>query len=164
MEINMMSQKIQRKLKSYCDLTPAMLVALDDPNQGHPNSLCVLEAGGLLAAKKRTDLGQQLLERAREIVAGVWRAPGPEFPVAWLDTLHITVARCRQAGLRTFHVKALRHLAHFPGTTWKYLCSIYGAEALRVLLERELARGEPRHGAPWWPTDVGLQVLSGLVA
>lgn len=160
----MMNQKILRQLRLYCDLTPAMLAALDDPDQGHPTSLRALEEGGLQTAKTRTAAGQQLLERAREIVAGDWRAPGPEFPVAWLDRLHITVARCRQAGLRTVHVKALRHLAHFPGTTWKYLCSIYGAEALRVLLERELARGEPRHGAPWWPTDVGLQVLSGLVA
>jgi hypothetical protein len=62
------------------------------------------------------------------------------------------------------HVKALRHLAHYPGTTWKYLCSIYGAEALRVLLKRELARGEPCHGSPWWPTEAGLQVLNGLQA
>jgi len=140
------------------------LAALDDPDQGHPTSLCALEAGGLLAAKTRTAAGQHLLERAHEIVAGDWQRPGPEFPVARLANLHITVARCRQAGLRTVHVKALRHLAHYPGTTWKYLCSIYGAEALRVLVERELARGEPCHGSPWWPTEAGLQVLNGLLA
>ena len=160
----MMNQKTQRRLWLFCDLTPAMLAALDDPDQAHPNSLRALEAGGLLASKTRTAVGQQLLERAHEIVASAWQMPGPEFPVAWLDRLHITVAQCRHIGLRTVHVKALRHLAHYPGTTWRYLCSIYGAGALRVLLERELARGEPRHGSPWWPTEAGLQVLNGLLA
>ena len=159
-----MSQRTQRQLKLYCDLTPAMLAALDDPNQGHPNSLCALEEGGLLATKKRTDIEQRLLERAHEIMAGTWQVPSPEFPIAWLDNLHITVTRCRQVGLRTVHVKALRHLAHFPGTTWKYLCSIYGVEVLRVLLERGLAHGEPRLGSPWWPAEAGLQVLNGLLA
>ena len=78
----MMNQKTQRRLWLYCDLTSAMLAALDDPDQGHPTSLCALEAGRLLAAKTRTATGQQLLERAREIVAGVWHVPGLEFPVA----------------------------------------------------------------------------------
>jgi len=158
-----MSQKIKQQLEAYCDLTSAMLAALDDPDRGHPNSLCALEEGGLLEARQQTSAGQQLLERAHQIMAGTWQVPGPEFPITWLDNLHITVASCRQVGLRTVHVKALRHLAHFPGTTWKYLCSIFGAEVLRVLLERGLANGEPRRGAPWWPTEAGLQVLNRLL-
>jgi len=158
-----MNQKIKRQLETYCDLTPAMLAALDDPDRGHPISLSALEEGGLLTSKKQTGTGQQLLERAHQIVAETWEAPDPEFPITWLDNLRITVARCRKFGLRTAHVKALRHLAHLPGTTWKYLCSIYGAEVLRTLLERGLANGEPRRGAPWWPTEAGLQVLNGLL-
>ncbi len=158
-----MNQRIKQQLEAYCDLTPAMLAALDDPDRGHPNSLSTLEEGALLEARQRTDAGQQLLERAHQIVAGMWQVPGPEFPITWLDNLRITVARCRQVGLRTVHVKALRCLAHFPGTTWKRLCSIYGAEVLRVLLERGLANGEPKRGVPWWPTEAGLQVLNSLL-
>ncbi len=158
-----MNQRIKQQLEAYCDLTPAMLAALDDPGRGHPNSLSALAEDGLLMVRQRTGAGQQLLERAQQIMAGTWEVPGPEFPVTWLDNLRITVARCRKFGLRTVHVKALRHLAHFPGTTWKYLCSLYGEQALRVLLERGLATGEPRRGAPWWPTEAGLQVLNGLL-
>jgi hypothetical protein len=158
-----MNQRIKRQLEVYCDLTPAMLAALDDPNQGHPNSLSALEESALLDAGQRTGAGQQLLDRAHQIMAGTWEVPCPEFPITWLDNLRITGARCRRFGLRTAHVKALRHLAHFPGATWKHLCSIYGAEAVRVLLERGLVTGEPRRGAPWWPTEKGLQVLNGLL-
>jgi len=158
-----MNKKIQRQLQAYCDLTPAMLTALDDPDRGHPNSLSALAESGLLAAGKQTSGGQQVLERAHQIMTGTWQVPSAEFPITWLDNLRITVARCRKAGLRTVHVKALRHLAHFPGTTWKHLCSIYGEQGLRVLLERGWVTGEPRRGAPWWPTEAGLQVLNGLL-
>jgi hypothetical protein len=34
-----MNARIKRQLEAYCDLTPSMLAALDDPDRGHPNSL-----------------------------------------------------------------------------------------------------------------------------
>jgi len=147
-------------LNRYTDLTPNQLVALrGDLRDLHPAMRDAFLRDGLVAQENGrlvlTDHGAAVLARAEALMSG--RSPEPPLIIVQGDSHRLRPDRRR--GLNAVALKALLSLARFPGQSWRWMCSTFGANTIQSLLRAGYISGAERRGAPLHLTEEGLAVL-----
>ncbi len=149
-----------KMLEMYCDIhRPEEVYGLRCPGQASPDTRHHLEQNGLVNGTgwELTEDGLDLLGRVEAILSLEWH---PEPPIPGTPTrLRPRAEAVADRNLSATHLGALHLLARRPGCTWMFLSKTFGAQPLRELRERGLARGEERCGAPWNLSAEGLTTL-----
>jgi len=145
-------------LNRYTDLTPHQVSFLRDPARAHPAARAAFIKDGLLRPDgSLTPDGRKALEIAEDYLAGR-RKPDPPVIIVQ-DGAEIRFAPDRGRGLNAVHLKALLALARWPGLAWRWMCSVYGWEAMQKLWNEDYIIGRPVRGAPQYLTSKGLEAL-----
>ena len=155
--------ELGRMLSMYCDVhCTNEIYVLRGPGEWPRENRWAFEMEGLMTPDgDLTRAGKDLLERIEAILQLRWQ---PDPPVGRIPAVFRPHPQAvADAGLQATHAGALYFLARRPGCTWGFLSKRFGPGVLAALTRRDLALGERRRGAPWYPSKVGVDLLREII-